>query len=162
MVFLNTYLKYISWTQSLLGISASQPAIDVNLKDLVKSEKADKSKGDEWLFFVIKIISFTAYTIFYTPLAMIFFIYYNFLLTQIKLKKYWYIVSKLYDVNLSTLTTYINNYCIAFLTNEEKNQRVEYVDVLGRTRSCKKSELEKLQKIDEKLKPNQVIIVLSK
>jgi len=62
------------------GISASQPAIDVNLKDLVKSEKADKSKGDEW---------------------------------------------------------------------------VEYVDVLGRTRSCKKSELEKLQKIDEKLKPNQ-------
>ena len=113
-------------------------------------------------FFVIKIISFTAYTIFYTPLAMIFFIYYNFLLTQIKLKKYWYIVSKLYDVNLSTLTTYINNYCIAFLTNEEKNQRVEYVDVLGRTRSCKKSELEKLQKIDEKLKPNQVIIVLSK
>ena len=41
----------------------------------------------------------------------------------------------------------------------KKNQRVEYVDVLGRTRSCKKSELEKLQKIDEKLKPNQVIIV---
>jgi len=62
------------------GISTSTPAIDVNLKDLVKSEKTEKRKGEQW---------------------------------------------------------------------------IEYVDVLGRTRSCKKSELEKLQKIDEKLKPNQ-------
>ena len=32
----------------ILGISTSTPAIDVNLKDLVKSEKTEKRKGEQW------------------------------------------------------------------------------------------------------------------